>query len=753
MNTLLMGAISLFIAFYLPPRLEEREFRAIVEKARTIADMTAFSVGPALLFNDRKTLEESFDAAKQDKDVAYVVAADTSGAILGGRDVPVARAADCLTAGEREGVTTDGTLYRVMTPVFFEKRVIGGVFLGMSLEELRADSGRTRSAVTVLCFVIFVLGTLSAIAIGTVITVPLRRMVGVVLEISRGNIKARAPVTSADEVGILAGAFNAMVDSLHATRAQLEEANRSLEQRVEDRTRKLKQEIADREKAEARLREQEEQFRLIADNVADLIALVDVNGRRVYNSPSYRAILGDPEQMRGSDSFNEIHPDDRERVKEAFAATVRTGTGSRLEYRFLLRDGSVRHIESQASVVKDAAGAVAFVVVVSRDVTEKKLLERQFLRAQRMESLGTLASGIAHDLNNVLSPIMMSIELIRTKLRDKSGSRVIDALESSAKRGSDIVRQVLAFGRGLAGERITLQPKYIIKEIAKIIQETFPKGVEFTKDIPGDLWTISADPTQMHQVILNVCVNARDAMPEGGKLSIAAENVTLSADEARTYNDASPGPYVAISIADTGMGIRPDILDKIFEPFFTTKDPRHGTGLGLSTSIGIVRAHGGFMHVHSRLGEGTTFVIYMPAQVDGHPGADPVDDAVAAGHGEMILAVDDEPAIRETLTETLGGIGYRVITACDGVEALDQFVRHRGEVRVVVTDMMMPVMDGRATIRALRGLSPGLRIIAMSGFMGVGDGANIAETGADRYIPKPFTTNELVKVINEMLEV
>src|SRR5258706_10097999 len=297
----------------------------------------------------------------------------------------------------------------------------------------------------------------------------------------------------------------------------------------------------ERSQSEVRLRESEEQFRLIAENITDLIAVLDLEGRRIYNSPSYKHILGAVDTLRGTDSFQEIHPDDRERVKAIFRETVRTGVGQRAEFRFLTKDGTVRFIESQGSVIKNEQGEPDKVVIVSRDITEKRKLEQQFLRSQRMESIGTLAGGIAHDLNNVLSPITMALEILKRRFPDSESKPILDTLQSSALRGAGMIRQVLAFARGVEGERMVLQPKHLIEEMGKIASDTFPKSIQIRTEMAKDLWTITGDPTQVHQVLLNLCVNARDAMPNGGVLQMEAENTALDAQYARLDADAKAG--------------------------------------------------------------------------------------------------------------------------------------------------------------------------------------------------------------------
>jgi PAS domain S-box-containing protein len=506
----------------------------------------------------------------------------------------------------------------------------------------------------------------------------------------------------------------------------------------------------EQKRAEEKLRQSEEQFRLISENVADLIVVLDLNGKRVYNSPSYKNILGEPESLRGTDSFQEIHPEDRERIKQIFQETVKTGVGQRAEYRFLLNDGRIRHIESQGSAIKDKEGKISQIVVVSRDVTEKKILEQQFLRSQRMESIGTLAGGIAHDLNNVLAPIVMAIGILRKHNPDKTIQRLLDSLESSAQRGSDIVKQVLAFARGIEGERVLLQPKHIISEIVQIIKETFPRSIDIRTEVTKNLCTISADPTQLHQVLLNVCVNARDAMPDGGKLTITADNILIDDNYSKMQSEAKPGPFVVLTISDTGMGIPRKILDKIFEPFFTTKDIGKGTGLGLSTVHAIVKSHGGFVNVYSEVTKGTTFKIYFPAQAkDQSISAEVISPTLPQGNGELVLIVDDEATIRDITKSTLEANGYNAITANDGTEAIALYAQNRENIKIVISDIMMPIMDGAVTIRALQKMNPDIKIIAASGLI-TSDVKNLG-THVQGFLTKPFSAEKLLTIIHDVL--
>jgi two-component system, cell cycle sensor histidine kinase and response regulator CckA len=503
-------------------------------------------------------------------------------------------------------------------------------------------------------------------------------------------------------------------------------------------------------RSEEKLRRSEEQFRLISENVADLIAVLDLTGKRIYSSPSYNDILGDSQTLLGTDSFQEIHPEDRERIKQAFKETVSTGVGQRAEYRFIQKNGDIRHIESQGSIIKDKDGKVSQVLVVSRDITEKKKLEQQFLRSQRMESIGTLAGGIAHDLNNVLAPIIMAIDILRKNMVDSTSQQILRSLESSAQRGADIVKQVLAFARGIEGERHVLQMKHIILEIVKIIQETFPRSIDITTDLSKNLWTVSADPTQLHQVLLNVCLNARDAMLDGGKLTLSANNIVIDEKHSKRYSEAKIGSFVMVTISDTGTGIPPKIIDKIFEPFFTTKEMGKGTGLGLSTVHAIVQSHGGFIHIDTTVNKGTRFMIYFPANI--HEEASPSDTAQSSlpqGHGELILVVDDETSIREITKSTLETNGYTVITANDGAEAISLYTQNRDNIKVILTDLMMPLMDGTTLIRALQKINPDIKVIVASGL--ITDEVKKLEHQVQTFLSKPYSTETLLSAVDNVL--
>jgi nitrogen-specific signal transduction histidine kinase/ActR/RegA family two-component response regulator len=410
-------------------------------------------------------------------------------------------------------------------------------------------------------------------------------------------------------------------------------------------------------------------------------------------------------------------------------------------------------VESRWALTRDALGQPKSILILSTDVTERKRNEAHHLRAQRMESIGTLAGGIAHDLNNLLAPMMMSVDLLRETCTDQDSLDLLRTLQVSASRGADLVQQVLSFARGVEGERVPVSPVLLVRELQKIIRDSFPKSVRVVVSHDDGLWSVLGDPTQLHQVLLNLCINARDAMPDGGELSIAVENAEVDDVYAAHNPDARVGDYVVIRLSDTGVGISPAVRDRIFEPFFSTKDVGRGTGLGLSTSMAIVRSHGGFISLYSEPGSGTTFRVFLPAnRAELAPSEAPRSVPVMVrGNGELVLVVDDEAPIRRIAQRTLERFGYRVLVAANGVEAAAIYAERGADIDLVLTDMAMPVMDGPALITALREIDPLVRIIGSSGLASV-DGVDEGLAGPlSRFVPKPYTAETMLRAVHDAL--
>ncbi|MCB0262956.1 MAG: PAS domain S-box protein [Calditrichia bacterium] len=510
----------------------------------------------------------------------------------------------------------------------------------------------------------------------------------------------------------------------------------------------IARDITARRRTEMQLREQA----ALLDKAQDAILLIDLNNYIVYWNKSAERLYGwKVEEALGNDGFAMLFKRNSPRFAEARQATLKKGEWHG-EMRQMTKNQREIVVESRWTLVNNIRRSRS-ILIVNSDITERKQIEAQFLRAQRMESIGSLAGGIAHDLNNVLAPILTAVQILQVRLgEDERNLKILDTIEGNVKRGVDMVKQILAFARGVEGDRMPLQLTGLIEDVAKISRDTFPKSIDIQMDVEPELWNVSGDMTQLHQVLLNLCVNARDAMPDGGILSIGLDNLTIDDHFARTILEARPGRFVRISVSDTGVGISEALLNRIFEPFFTTKETGKGTGLGLSTVLAIVKSHEGFINVESEQLAGTTFEIYLPALIEEHfPKIEnkPVD--LPMGQGETILFIDDEPSVLEIAQMTLESHGYRVLAASDGAEALGIFARHKNEVDLVITDMMMPVMDGVATIEALRKIKKDVPIIASSGYIEDDRANTFVQTGAVAFLQKPYTRESLLSIIFEQL--
>jgi PAS domain S-box-containing protein len=523
----------------------------------------------------------------------------------------------------------------------------------------------------------------------------------------------------------------------------------NLTKTLQEQNLRLEQEIQERQRKEQKIREQA----ALLDITTDAILVQDLSSKILFCNKGAERLYGwTAEEAIGKNAMRLLYRDALYQLEDNYEILAECGAWQG-ELRQITKEGKELIVESRWTLVRDEDGQPKSILTVNTDITEKKQLETQFLRAQRMESLGTLAGGIAHDLNNVLTPIMMTVQLLETKFQDEQSLEWLSIMETNVKRGADLVKQVLSFSRGLEGQRKTLEVGRLISEIEQIAKQTFSRAIEVRTDLTSqNLWTIAGDATQLHQVLMNLCVNARDAMPEGGILEISAINQWIDAHYARMNFEAKVGPYVVITVSDTGTGIPQKIVDKIFEPFFTTKELGKGTGLGLSTVIGIVKSHGGFVNVSSEIGKGTQFKVYLPVKQSGVTDCTPAaQQELPSGHGELILVVDDEDAIREVTKTLLETNDYRVLVASDGIEAITLYTQHKEEISAVLIDMMMPSMDGPTAIRVLKKINPQVKIIGVSGLVSNHKMIELVGNSVKTFLPKPYTSNELLKNLQAVL--
>jgi PAS domain S-box-containing protein len=515
--------------------------------------------------------------------------------------------------------------------------------------------------------------------------------------------------------------------------------------------------ITERKAKEQKIQEQA----ALLDIATDAILVRDLDNRVQFWNKGAESIYGWQATDAIGRKTTELFYRDVPPETTIAANTVRQQGAWQGELNKLTKAGKAVTVQSRWALVRDAAGNPISILSVDTDITQKKSLEQQFLRAQRLESLGSLASGIAHDLNNVLTPIVGAAQLLPLTLPnlDARNQRLLNMLVESSKRGSSLVKQILTFARGIDGERTVLQMRHILAEIISVARQTFPKSIEINLNLASeDLWLVNVDATQIHQVLMNLYVNARDAMPNGGNLTASAENIVIDAADPQLSLQLPAGSYLVIRIVDTGIGMNAEMLDRIFEPFFTTKET--GTGLGLSTVLGIIKAHGGSIEVESEVGRGTCFKIYLPAILPWRGSAsDRRETETSAtakdshdGKGQLILVVDDEAAIREIVKESLEAYNYRVILASDGIEAIDIVAKNHSNIAIILIDMMMPNLDTRSTIQALQQIDSQVKIVVMSGSYHNLESA-IELQNVSAALTKPFTTADLLQaLINIQIE-
>jgi len=509
----------------------------------------------------------------------------------------------------------------------------------------------------------------------------------------------------------------------------------------------IRYEITERKLAEDRIRQQAE----LLNKTRDAIIACDLNYRILYWNHGAELMYGwRSDEVLGREISDTLCGGDRTQVTDAQAA-FEAGDEWKVDAGQLTQNRASITVESRWTLARNERGQPDYILVTNTDITEQKKTQEQLLRAQRMESIGTLAGGIAHDLNNILSPVLISVDMLQLKSQDADTSRWLGVIKESTERGADLIKQVLGFARGMQGERIQIQLKHIIKDLVGVMKETLPKSITLRSEIDPALWIISADPTQIHQILMNLCINARDAMQSGGILTVKAKNMNLDENYARLNIEAKPGNYVLVTVSDTGTGMTHEVQQRIFDPFFTTKEFGKGTGLGLSTALTIAKSHGGFINVYSEPGKGSQFSVYLPACEQ------PADEtaistrALPQGSGELILVVDDEQSIRDIAEATLKQFGYKVLSAADGTEALAVFAQHSADIATVLTDMAMPYMDGVALVRALKKIDPTVKAIAMSGLMSPEHVVELRELHVTSVLSKPFTAEELLTAVKEIV--
>ena len=509
------------------------------------------------------------------------------------------------------------------------------------------------------------------------------------------------------------------------------------------------------------LSDQERMFRLITENAEDLITVVDREGKRYYDSPGYNKLGYSHEELDRGPIPEQVHPEDREALIAARTETFEKGAGPRVEYRFRRKDGEWRTLESTRSPVRNRRGEIEKIVIVSRDITERKqaeeLLRRrdeQLRQSQKMEAVGRLSGGIAHDFNNLLSVIIGYSESLEQRLAPKDPLRKsAEEIRKAGERAASLTHQLLAFSRQQVLQPQILDLNALVSDMGTMLRRLIGMHIELTTKLATELGVVKAEQSQIEQVIVNLVVNARDAMPEGGKLLIETSNLDVNENLARSFSFLQPGPYVLLTVRDTGVGMDADTRRHIFEPFFTTKGPGKGTGLGLATVYGVVKQSGGGVIVDSKPGKGSTFKIFLPQTRESAVVPAP-DETATKGSMETgtILLVEDEEALLNLTAERLRECGYTVLPARDGVHALELERSFNGPIHLLLTDVMMPRMGGLELARSMSKLRPGICILFMTAHAEREASFREALRSGAESIQKPFSHEGLIRLVRRALD-
>ncbi len=511
------------------------------------------------------------------------------------------------------------------------------------------------------------------------------------------------------------------------------------------------------------LTEQEEIFRLISENAEDLITVVDGEGKSLYNSPGYQKVFGyTSKDLRGKLAVDQIHPDDRQAVLAAKDDVFQKGVSPRVEYRFQSKDGEWRTLEFNGSPVRNRRGEIEKIVVVSRDITERKQAEEllrqrdeQLRQAQKMEAIGRLSGGIAHDFNNLLGVIIGYSEAMEAKLTpDDPLRKNAEQVRKAGERAAGLTHQLLAFSRQQVLQPRILDLNAVVTDIGKMLHRLIGPDVELATKLAPQLGRVKADQSQIEQVIVNLVVNARDAMPDGGKLIIETSNVHISESLARSLPFLHPGPHILLTVADTGVGIDPETQQHVFEPFFTTKGSGKGTGLGLATVYGVVKQSGGVVGIDSAPGNGATFKIFLPQSQETPVTSPPEDslDTKSFTGTDSILLVEDDEALLNLTADLLADSGHKVLKASDGLQALEIAQSFDGPIHLLLTDVMMPKLGGPALARKLSQLRPDTRILFMTGHAERGSSSQTTLPAGAEVLQKPFSREVLISHVRRILD-
>lgn len=739
-SALILG-IAVFVFVFFPARLERQAMRTVITEAATIRDLTAYSLSAGLFFNDAASIDEVLAGVARHKDVRWLTVHDAAGRVVvtRGTVIPDAFASAADSSGR---VTPDRRAYVTSSPVVRGNVRIGTLIVGVSLDELRQDVADARMLGALIGSLILAIGLVTSYAISTLVTRPLTAVSQMVTRIAAGDLTLRAAETRDAEVAEFVRAFNHMVDSVASAQSELAGINQELEARVERRT------------AEARATS--EMLQSLINVAPQAMIAVDLDWCVTrWNAAAEHLFGWTADEVLGK-PLPYVPSDGNTGFRELKSQVERGHDVGAREIVRLRKDGIAVSVLFSAAVLRDPNRRPVGYIGLLTDLTERKSLEDQLRQSQKMEAIGRLAGGVAHDFNNILTVITASTGFLLEGKPNELDRRDLEQIAAGAARAAELTRQLLTFSRKQIVNLRLVKVSDVVCQMEPMLQRLLRANIEFKTILAVDSGFVTADPVQLEQVIMNLVVNASDAMPEGGALTIQMQAVELDDTNAREHLSVAPGGYTMITVADTGIGMDAVTTSRVFEPFFTTKELGKGTGLGLAIAYAIITQLGGNIDVHSEPGRGTVFKILLPRASSANlrdRAVTPVPNAAVLPRShETVLLVEDEEGVRRVVRRTLERVGYTVLEASDGESGLTVVGEYAGQIDVVVTDLMMPGMNGRTFADAVSALHSGLKVMFISGYADETVNQRGMMDATHAYLQKPFTGAQLLKAIRELLQ-
>lgn len=754
--SLLIASIAIFIYLYFPVKLQQQAYETLAEQAYGVSSITAVSIAPALYFDDSAAVRDVINSTIADEDLVFIIVRNDSGKIIDSYSKGLIKPEETEQYFHDRPQSVIDKIYHITTPVSFGNNHVGEICLGYSLIEVHQQYSESRESVAIISLLILLIGILSIIGISIYITKPLNSIVKSSKHIARGDLTIRTNIDTNDEVGELGKAFNIMVDNIQSNQNKLIDLNANLEEKVRDRTRALQDEIAEKIKAEEQLANSLSLLTATLESTADGILVVNNEAKIANFNRKFIEMWSIPQNIidsrDDSQAINFVlsqlkNPDQFvTKVKELYANPTAESFDT-LEFT----DGKIfeRYSKPQTLGGKSVGRVWSF-----RDITERRRLEDGLRQAQKMEAVGQLAGGVAHDFNNILTVIMGYEEFLAAKIQqDDPMYKDLEEIKKATERASTLTHQLLAFSRKQILTPKILDLNNVVSNMEKMLKRLIGEDIDMVFIPSVNLYKIWADQGQIEQVVMNIIVNARDAMPDGGKITIETANIELDETYVRTHGGVQKGPHIVLSISDTGIGMNEETKSRIFEPFFTTKEVGRGTGLGLATVYGIVKQSNGNIWVYSEPGKGTTFKIYFP-QISQDLESNVLPEIMneSLNGAETVLLVEDEKSLRNLAFAILVRRGYTVLEASNGEEAIKVSRKYNGTIHLMLTDVIMPLMNGRDLADRLKPERPDMHVLFMSGYTDEAIIRHGVLDSANEFIQKPFTPFNLARKIREILD-